>query len=402
MTAAMRKDFRLAANVLAAISALATVWCYFWGYSGFEAWLFAALGAVCCLMQPRIWAYVINHWRDLGVPALTVGIAAGVLCSWTDLTSNFQTIASARGLNVQDGAIATTNHKQAHQALAQANDNLEQAKNRLETMRNENPWLATATVAGLQAQIANQEGDFIFKRSKACADVTLTSSRAFCDRLASLRERAGIARQRDLQVARIDELQGQADLRRQAAQESRPGESRAYMQAFSMASLLSWDGSAVSEVARQNLHNAINVGLAVALWLLPTALAVFGYAPAYEMPRSAPAAYPGRTPEAEPRQASSPPAGGGGGGGGGHSHELQPVDINVPVRINRQVVGGDEFEHDVNHRAEATVHEIRPRPRMARDLPAMPSRRIVRVRDTKFARRVATLTRDYEARRATV
>lgn len=54
-----------------------------------------------------------------------------------------------------------------------------------------NPWITSASSEGLQDQIANMEGDFVFKRSKQCADVTLPESRRFCDKRAGLKNQLG-------------------------------------------------------------------------------------------------------------------------------------------------------------------------------------------------------------------
>lgn len=54
-------------------------------------------------------------------------------------------------------------------------------------------WSTTVAPHGLNGEVANMEGDRIYKRSKECANVTLPDSRAFCDKLAGLRSRAAAA-----------------------------------------------------------------------------------------------------------------------------------------------------------------------------------------------------------------
>lgn len=71
-----------------------------------------------------------------------------------------------------------------------------------------NPWAAATTATALEADIANAEGDRIFKRSRSCADVTLPESRSFCDKLAGARAQLGKIRAMNEAANRIDDLTG--------------------------------------------------------------------------------------------------------------------------------------------------------------------------------------------------
>lgn len=395
MTTNIKRDFRYAANGLAVISALATVACYLTGFSGFEAWLFAALGFICCIMQPRIWAHVLNNRHALPIPALVVGLSAGVLCSWTDLTSNFQTISAARGLDVQRGEVQTANYQSQRKSLDQSNALLASAEDRLSKLNSSYDWLPVATAAGIAAEIENAEGDYIFKRSRSCADVTLRSSRVFCDKLTVLRNKQGVIQARDDLKVEIASLKNAADEARHVATNTKPGESRAYAQAVSMTSLLTWNGDEASDVAKANLHNLINLGLAFALWFLPTAFMVFGYetTPEPRSPVQSRSASPNgphvearSTPSRDSGPPRDPPPG----------REIDNKPVEIPIDITPRV-RGQRIEYDANAEAEAVVRDLRPRlqERRAEAYPS-PPRRIVRVRDTRFARRVATLTADYQ------
>jgi len=54
-----------------------------------------------------------------------------------------------------------------------------------------NPWAASTNAIALKAEINNLEGDFVYKRSRQCADVTLPDSRKHCDKITAAKSRLG-------------------------------------------------------------------------------------------------------------------------------------------------------------------------------------------------------------------
>jgi hypothetical protein len=64
------------------------------------------------------------------------------------------------------------------------------------SLKSTEQWSTVVSAQGLEIAIKNMEGDFIYKRSKGCSNVTLPESRQFCDKLAGMKARVG-----DVQVA---------------------------------------------------------------------------------------------------------------------------------------------------------------------------------------------------------
>ena len=254
----------------------------------------------------------------------------------------------------------------------------------------------------MQAQVANLEGDYIFARSKQCADVTLASSRRHCDKIADLRDRIGVLEKRNMVTSQIAQLNASIDNRRTELADTPPGQSRAYMQAVGMVAMLSWDGSQPTEVARSNLHKAINVALALALWLLPSLLAIAGYRPIPPTERfdGAPGMQSMANMSGDVSHSYTNPTGPGGGGGSHTRTEtIRETQGNVPIQITHNVTHHPGTETKMRSLADArSAREPKIRTRIAqptinRDVRAL---NVMRVRDTSFARRVASLTDHYE------
>lgn len=93
--------------------------------------------------------------------------------------------------------------------LAMWRSRLAELKGSEKAMREANPWAAKTTADALTADIRNQEGDHVFKRSKGCNNVTLPESRVFCDRLAGLRSQLGKIGELNKIADEIEKLQGQ-------------------------------------------------------------------------------------------------------------------------------------------------------------------------------------------------
>ena len=114
----------------------------------------------------------------------------------------FQTMKAA---HVQDGV------KSEVENLATLRVALKTATTERDQLRMANPWAASTTATALEAEIANAEGDRVFKRSKSCADVTLPESRVFCDKLKDLRAQLGKIGEVNAAAKRIDDLQGRIE-----------------------------------------------------------------------------------------------------------------------------------------------------------------------------------------------
>lgn len=79
----------------------------------------------------------------------------------------------------------------AQKALADLQSDRKKAVAERDAKMAANPWAANTNAVGIKAEIESLKGDFVFKRSKQCKDVTLPESRAHCDKIAKAENRLG-------------------------------------------------------------------------------------------------------------------------------------------------------------------------------------------------------------------
>jgi hypothetical protein len=210
------------------------------------------------------------------------------------------------------------------------------------------------------------EGDFIYKRSKSCANVTVADSRQFCDKLTGLKKQKAALEEYNFKADAIAKLQEKVDSKRSVVNETKRGESFAYAQNVAIAGIPNWSGEEPTDVQKQRADKAINTILALLLWIVPTVLAVLhmnvikyggGSAPVapkqhkevweQEVP-SAPKIDP-RTMQTRREEATA---------------TMAPIDIHMPVTVRHDVssiVDRDEDDlefHSANQRGK--VARIRP------------------------------------------
>lgn len=127
--------------------------------------------------------WILTACIPLGIVAYQshVGYSAGVRLNDMQQTGFHNASLDARQAGVKSEEANIAEHRAK---LARLNRSLEEKKAA-------NPWAASTNAIALKAEIANLEGDFIFKRSKQCADVTLPESRQHCAKITSAKSRLG-------------------------------------------------------------------------------------------------------------------------------------------------------------------------------------------------------------------
>lgn len=225
----------------------------------------------------------------------------------------FQTMKAA---DVRDGVKSETAN------LATLRLALKSATMERDQLRMANPWAATTTAPALEADIANAEGDFIFKRSKACKDVTVPESRVFCDKLKDLRAQLGTIKELGAAAdnigkvqARIEAAQAKIDGRTATAAATKV-ESNVVVNQNAIAAVLVnwWNGergaSAITPTATQQQVANIAIAAFNALGFLVAAPALMVAAGFFRVPGA---------------------LGGLHGGPGGHGGLPHPVSFSAPA-----------------------------------------------------------------------
>ena len=182
--------------------------------SSWHGWAFAGI-AVAFALFPDV---AVTEFRKKnvagGLAMAVVAALPGVLGAQPHLGhggSIRMGMVSENGNNVKKTADADNSAKSEAENLATLRLMLATVTKERAELRAENPWAAKTTPEALEAEIANFEGDKVFKRSKSCADVTLPESRAFCDQVKDARARLANIKKISAKADRIDQLSKQIE-----------------------------------------------------------------------------------------------------------------------------------------------------------------------------------------------
>lgn len=153
-----------------------------------------------------------KRFASLAVWAICIPL--GAMAYWSHLGYG----AGVRVGDIQQTTAHNNMHKAVNKGVESEEKNIETWRGQLVTkekdrdaMKTANPWAAKTSPDALKAEIANMEGDMIFKRSKECANVTLPDSRKFCDALAKLKGQLGEFGRMNKIADEIEKLNGQIE-----------------------------------------------------------------------------------------------------------------------------------------------------------------------------------------------
>lgn len=276
-----RKFFRYAAMASTVFSAGLTFWFGIHQHpNGWIAFAVAGFLVVCSVGSDYLILFVREAWRQRNRGMVAFGVVGMATVCTLNLISNLGSVGWQRQTTMNEAKIQNTSAQYARDDVTDTKAQIETwTANlaRLEKVSEESSrWSTTATPAGLAAEIANMEGDFLFKRSRQCADVTKPDSRAFCDKLAGLRARVSTITEIESLRKRIDtNVKILSDLREKAKAEktvvTAPDAQAGFFAGIMTASLTP------TETARQWTDKGIAGLIAYGLFLAPIIFAVFGF-----------------------------------------------------------------------------------------------------------------------------
>jgi hypothetical protein len=182
-----------------------------------------------------------------------------------EFIGHIMVFASQRHASIQKANVKTVNWDGVVAASAEDEAALKMWEVRYADMRKANPWAASTSADALQTEIANLEGDALFKRSKSCADVTKPDSRAFCDRYAAVKVRLGNIKDINKAAEQIEATKRKLDSTREKLRQTDKGFSEAGAQVDVVAILTS-----MSLSPSGGHKQASNIGLEVFIAFLFT------------------------------------------------------------------------------------------------------------------------------------
>lgn len=110
---------------------------------------------------------------------------------------------SHRATNIEHAQLQDTRYDDTQSQKTELQEKQKLLNERLAKLENAAGWVSTKPSAAWKAEIANMEGDKLFVRSRQCASVTRSDSRAFCDKLTELRANLAVAEDHDGTVAML-------------------------------------------------------------------------------------------------------------------------------------------------------------------------------------------------------
>lgn len=177
--------------------------------TAWHGWAFAGI-AVAFVLFPDVAVSEFRKGNGVGGVAMTVvALFTGAIVAQSHLGyggSIRMAMVTDAGNNVKKAADVDSLAKSEAVNLEGLRVALATTTKERNELRTEHPWAAKTTPDALRAEIANFEGDMIFKRSKSCADVTLKDSRAFCDTVKDARARLANIEKINAKADRIDQL----------------------------------------------------------------------------------------------------------------------------------------------------------------------------------------------------
>lgn len=136
--------------------------------------------------------------------------ATGAAFMVFNFVTDFGAFAWQRHGNVQSATVQNVKFDNAQGNVMQARGSLKIFEKQLASLEEKHAWLPSVTANGLRAELANLQstgdnrGRNIWKRSSNCTDVTLTDSRALCDRIRAKQSQIAAVEAKQSLIGRIE------------------------------------------------------------------------------------------------------------------------------------------------------------------------------------------------------
>lgn len=154
----LRPRFRAVGAALAVVSALLTG---AFGVTLATSWPMAALlagGLMCAtIASAYAWPFVVELWRNRQYGSALAITLFAALCTVTDLTTNFGSVAWQRAANVDTATVQNVVYDDRRAQVADHTAAIERWTAHLGKLEAEHAWLPTVTAEAMRAQLASAE-----------------------------------------------------------------------------------------------------------------------------------------------------------------------------------------------------------------------------------------------------
>lgn len=219
----LRKRFRQVGGGLTVVSALMTG---VFGWTMGSNWimgLILAVGLMCATFASAyVWPFVAAAYRDRTWGTFAFLTAFAILCTGTDLSTNFGSIAWQRTADVDTALKQDVVHGDRRDAVEEGKTNLALWRKQLADLEAANAWAPTVTASALRAELPALE-EAISQESKRvrCGPKCL----ALKEKKAGIESRIAIAEERTSLTAKIEATKRVVDGAREVAATTKKGES---------------------------------------------------------------------------------------------------------------------------------------------------------------------------------
>jgi hypothetical protein len=243
----LRKRFRQIGGGLTVVSALMTG---VFGWSMGSHWIMSlvlAAGLMCATFASAyVWPFVAAAYRDQQWGTLAFLAAFGVLCTGTDLSTNFGSIAWQRSADVDTALKQDVVHDERTEGLKEGKTNLALWQKQLADLEAAHAWAPTVTASGLKDQLpVMDEAIRQEKKRGGCGPKCLGLERE----KAAIAEKIAVAERRDDLSGKIAATKRVVDSAREVAVTTKKGESATRDMNLNLASMftLSLDPSQAAQ-----------------------------------------------------------------------------------------------------------------------------------------------------------
>lgn len=330
--------------------------------------IYAAISVASGVLLVIAW-----YFRRLGNRALSNGLAAAWCVAFVfNCWSNMGVSTSNRMGEVQQATVQQTRYQSAKKAVADGETNLAMWRKRLSDLEAQNAWATTQTADALRARLASAELAIVQEAKRGgCGPRCLARTQERDE----LQSKIALAEERGNLTKQIKATEAILAKHRETASATDAGISNTANQSTLYAKLISWNLAANPDEAMVVVANeATGIGSAFVLALLATAVTfasawphLASVGPMALTSATMATSYP--APQAPTHHVAAAP----------HVQTVQPVEVSVPVTVRHEV-------------------QAEPAPlQVAEPVQAFhPINRVVRVRDTAFARRVAHIAQRHQ------
>lgn len=219
----LRKRFRQVGGGLTVVSALMTgVFGWSMGSNVVMAAVLAA-GLMCATFASAyVWPFVAAAYRDRAWSTFAFLAAFGILCTGTDLSTNFGSIAWQRTADVDTALKQDAVHDARGDAVSEDKTALAEARQSLDQLKLANPWATTTTASALRAELPAIEEAIKQEAARVkCGPKCL----ALKEKKSGIEAKIATAESMNGTAIRIADLEKRLESRREVAVTTKKGES---------------------------------------------------------------------------------------------------------------------------------------------------------------------------------